>query len=1325
MRRFLAAVVLAFVSSPLVAAIPQSERDALLAWFNAAGGTQWKHNDGWGGAAGTECSWYGVECTNAGDHVMSIDMYDNGVKALAIDKLVPLTELDKLSLGANQIAGTLANISTLKNLRIVDLRENQLSGAIPQEITQLTKLEVLGVGSNLLTGPLPSGLSKLTKLQILEGYGNEISGPLPTELAQLKDLIEINFNTGKLTGPIPPEYGTLTNLVYFQVSDNQLTGTIPPQLGSLTKLQYLDLGHNQITGSIPPELANLTELREIELSELGLTGEVPSWIFTAPNMTYVLLASNRFTGTIPATMAGMVNARYIDLSNNQLQGPIPDFAQLTQLQYLSLNDNNLSGTLPVSFGNLTNLIDARLERNDLSGTLPPLDKMKNLAVLLIGANHFTGQLPETLSGAQALEVFSVFGNRFDGPIPAALGNLPILAGLDLTYNQFSGEPPQSLRNLSRFNTGDLRVDYNMLSTNDASLRDFITAKQGSDWTLTQTVAPTNVRVSDVTDRSAVVSWDIIPYSNDEGGYEVVASTSPGGTPEAVAARAWKGGDSAIIRGLRASTKYYFSVRTYTEPHDYQQSTLRSSFTAAVSATTTAKVVGPPEVTVTARPRGLIELDGVMQNTDTFTVANVGDVATNVTLVPTDNFFSINPTSFSIAAGATQTVTVTGVPQPVGQYEAEVTAQGTGIAADFWVPVRLISMAAPTGDVSAEAVVSRVDFEGAPNSVANGIISFRNNGTATLRGAVQSDSQWLIAPVSLVVIEPGQTANIAVTIDRRERAPGEDGTEIGSLSLLYGDASSGAKLNRFLDANGGTNLGVSISVVSVVDTTHPTTTAGGPPPLAAGQLAFFTPALRVKRFGSDLATDVTIANAFGSRALDDLKLFFSNAANSSSAGSAVNSVLPSTSVTLANVVGSLFQSNAAGGVQLRTTHSQDLAMSARVVDVSRASGEMRGALPVFRSDRGASTGQSLALTGLRKSATTHSDIELQELIGGGATVTIQYLDANGSAVGASKSATLQPFGSVDLPDAVPTGAVSAIVTNDATSAGRIAATAVVTDSASGDVWSIADWRRYYDLGPVEPLRVPLARTVAGSHGRGRPVRRNGANATLSPRTATAISMFNSGTVKADGTLNYLATNGGSSSRYIELAPKQTLSVDDVATYFGRPVNDTGTITFVPDHGTPTMTARIWSSGDPALGTVGAAVPVTATEFGLRSGESHDFAGLEASEPAAIAAHTPSATRTALSLVETAGESAKVRVTLTFAGGRDLAAALYTKDFSLAANGMLLFDDITQTILGADRATKFGALHGVALRVQVVEGKGAITPIVEEFDSGNGDSDLVVP
>src|ERR1043166_4024630 len=164
------------------AAIPSSQRQALIAFYDATGGDAWTDRSEWKGAEGTECNWFGIECDNDGGTVIGIQIYGN-------------------------------------NLR----------GTIPPQVAQLTDLETLYVQNNQLTGVIPKEVGALKKLERLGADGNQLPGPLPKELGDLVALEELGLSYNAITGPIPPELGHLTNLVALELSVNQLSGKIPPE----------------------------------------------------------------------------------------------------------------------------------------------------------------------------------------------------------------------------------------------------------------------------------------------------------------------------------------------------------------------------------------------------------------------------------------------------------------------------------------------------------------------------------------------------------------------------------------------------------------------------------------------------------------------------------------------------------------------------------------------------------------------------------------------------------------------------------------------------------------------------------------------------------------------------------------------------------------------------------------------------------------------------------------------------------------------------------------------------------------------------------------
>ena len=249
------------------AAIPASERQALLDLYTSTNGTGWTNSTNWNRQAGTECTWYGVLCDPAEGHVFQIDLQQNNLVG-TLPSLGALTAMVHFEAGANQLSGSIPSLSGVTALTHFGVRGNLLSGSIPS-LSGLTALTVFSVHDNQLTGAIPS-LSGLTSLQIFYVHNNQLTGSIPS-LSGLTALSMFNAGLNQLTGSIP-SLGGLTTLQHFSVRTNQLTGSIP-SLNGLTALQHFGASNNQLTGSIP-SLSGLTALKEFWIENNLLTGPV-------------------------------------------------------------------------------------------------------------------------------------------------------------------------------------------------------------------------------------------------------------------------------------------------------------------------------------------------------------------------------------------------------------------------------------------------------------------------------------------------------------------------------------------------------------------------------------------------------------------------------------------------------------------------------------------------------------------------------------------------------------------------------------------------------------------------------------------------------------------------------------------------------------------------------------------------------------------------------------------------------------------------------------------------------------------------------------------
>jgi hypothetical protein len=119
--------------------VSDQERQALIALYEATDGDHWTHHVGWLGPPGTECEWHGVEC---------------GSKTHPKPK-----HITGLSLMQNNLVGAVPeSLGELTHLTDLDLMENNLAGAVPERLGQLAHLTELNLVGNRLSGELPQPL---------------------------------------------------------------------------------------------------------------------------------------------------------------------------------------------------------------------------------------------------------------------------------------------------------------------------------------------------------------------------------------------------------------------------------------------------------------------------------------------------------------------------------------------------------------------------------------------------------------------------------------------------------------------------------------------------------------------------------------------------------------------------------------------------------------------------------------------------------------------------------------------------------------------------------------------------------------------------------------------------------------------------------------------------------------------------------------------------------------------------------------------------------------------------------------------------------------
>jgi len=289
-------------------------------------------------------------------------------------------------------------------------------------------------------------------VQRLDLFNNNLTGELPPELSNLNHMEQLWLFGNQLTGNIPPELGNLTNLTRLRLGNNQLTGTIPPEIGNLINLIHLSLKNNNLYGCFDENLYSLCGQLDT-LIEVG-NNFLASWLdFCDTDAGACDLYSCQQTDSL-ALVALYNTTNGMDWDSIwTLDEPMSTWYGISLNEYgcvtqIDLRNNGLNGIIPPEIGNLANLQRLYLQENQLTGAIPPeIGNLLNLNQLWLFDNQLTGTIPSGIGNLGSLTHLGVGRNQLTGSIPPELGDLPNLIHLGVRNNDLTGCFDLSLANL--------------------------------------------------------------------------------------------------------------------------------------------------------------------------------------------------------------------------------------------------------------------------------------------------------------------------------------------------------------------------------------------------------------------------------------------------------------------------------------------------------------------------------------------------------------------------------------------------------------------------------------------------------------------------------------------------------------------------------------------------------------------------------------------------------------------------------------------------------------------------------------------------------------
>ena len=168
--------------------------------------------------------------------------------------------------------------------------------------TTISNLNLTNMG---LKGQFPQGIKNCSSLTGLDLSGNELSGAIPSDISQLLSaVLKLDLSFNNFSGEIPKSIVNCTDLYLLRLDNNQLTGLIPPEIGQL-QLTKFSVANNLLSGPVPV-FSNPIIHAESYANNRGLCGAPLEPCIPSPKKFSVLFKEGFVVGWVVAMVSVVV-----------------------------------------------------------------------------------------------------------------------------------------------------------------------------------------------------------------------------------------------------------------------------------------------------------------------------------------------------------------------------------------------------------------------------------------------------------------------------------------------------------------------------------------------------------------------------------------------------------------------------------------------------------------------------------------------------------------------------------------------------------------------------------------------------------------------------------------------------------------------------------------------------------------------------------------------------------------------------------------------------------------------------------------------------------
>jgi Leucine-rich repeat (LRR) protein len=325
-----------------------------------------------------------------------LELEDTAISIKGFRLLYDLKALEHLSLSKQLTDEGLAEISQLKSLKGLCIRESHLTNAGLAHLASLTSLEELALGQGRMTNAGLSHLAKLPSLQCLMLAGKNFTDD---GMVHLKDIPSLRIlHLGFLSHLKDAALVHLSNIPNLESLElhwvEAITDDGVAHLTKLPSLKQLDIRHSKVTDKGVAQLSQIKSLEYLVLPDKGITDVGLAHVSRLEKLKYFWLTSARYAGPNTLNKDAITDKGVAEIAKCKL------LKELT-IGSIGITDAGLDDIARLSNLKVLSLLGCPNVTNKGLAKLTALKSLRNLSVndadITIGGLSCLNQLPNLVT----------------------------------------------------------------------------------------------------------------------------------------------------------------------------------------------------------------------------------------------------------------------------------------------------------------------------------------------------------------------------------------------------------------------------------------------------------------------------------------------------------------------------------------------------------------------------------------------------------------------------------------------------------------------------------------------------------------------------------------------------------------------------------------------------------------------------------------------------------------------------------------------------------------------------------------------------------------